>query len=81
MLKSIMRVSGDVDITETIKAIEAVSKVKVESYKMAWGLYILELDHDPDPTCPKCGKKIHAYGHGLCLNCWNILKKEIGAIS
>lgn len=81
MMRSIMRVSGDVDIVETIKAIEAVSKVTVTSYKKAWGLYILELRHNEGGVCPRCGKAIHHYGHGLCAACWAIVRVEIGAIS
>lgn len=81
MMKSIMRVPDDSDIDKVIQDIQEASWVKVTGYRQYMGWIAIEMEHGRWNTCPKCGKEIHAYGHGLCLSCWQKLKSEIGAIS
>lgn len=69
-MRSIVRYPYIEDVTVLIQKIEAVTRGKVVEIREMFGQAYLTIEHHNGHICPECGADIHAYGHGLCLSCW-----------
>lgn len=69
-MKSIIRFKKVDNIEELLMAIQTVTRGHIESYVDDGYSMSVTIVHHSSPYCPSCGSPVHAYGHGLCRNCW-----------
>ena len=76
--RSIIRVEKPGGALDIARAIESATHGKVVRVTIINNtIRLFEVVHHDGPWCPDCGREIHAYGHGLCMACWNAKKSRI----
>jgi len=77
-MRSIISFKKPDDIEALIDSIQDLTRGHALEYTTYDGEIVrLTIVHHEGPVCPECGNPIHNYGHGLCLRCWQSVKRQL----